>query len=105
MIESLRTRLVRGGHRLLFRWRRDQLTRELADEIELHLEFKRAENSGIGPGPVAELSNRQMGNITLAKEDCRDMWSFMRIGSRRTCGMPSACTDERPCSPRSAYSL
>lgn len=80
MIESLRTWLVRGWHRLLFRWRRDELTRELSEEIEFHREFQRAENceSGMGPGPAAELSNRQMGNITMAKEDCRDMWSFMR---------------------------
>lgn len=65
--------------RVLFRWRRDQLGRELAEELEFHFEQKRAENlrAGLGPLSAAELTRRQMGNITIAAEECHDMWSFM----------------------------
>src|ERR1700742_2685844 len=69
--------------RLAFRWRRDQLARELAEEIEFHREQKQAENAaaGIAPHEAATLTRRQMGNITTAKEECHDMWTFA-IGER-----------------------
>ncbi len=72
--------LVRSWHRIEFRWRRDQFARELTEELEFHLAEKQAENQRLGLGGAAseELSRRQMGNITVAREDCRDMWSFMR---------------------------
>ena len=60
--------LGRLGRRLLFWARRKQLERELAEEIELHVRLK--EVSG---------SRHQMGNLTLAKEESRDMWGFMWI--------------------------
>ena len=80
MNPRLQTWLVRLWHRLLFRWRRDQLAHELTEELEFHFEQKRAENlrAGIDPLPAAELTRRQMGNITMATEECRDMWSFMK---------------------------
>jgi predicted permease len=58
--------------RLLFRWQRERLARELEEELAFHFEQKLAEN------PDVELSRRQMGNMTIAKEECRDMWSFMK---------------------------
>src|SRR5260370_33712329 len=74
------TWLVRLWHRIVFRWRRGQLADELAEELEFHFEQKRAENvrAGIEPLSAAELPRRQMGNITIATEECRDMWSFMK---------------------------
>lgn len=74
------TLLVRSWHRLLFRLRRDQLSRELAEELEFHRLLKQRQNEQAGlPSAVAvELVHKQMGNITLAKEESRDMWSFMR---------------------------
>lgn len=54
--------------RLLFWARRDRLGRELDEELELHLQLKRAEGSGQG-----------IGNLTLAKEESRDMWGFAWI--------------------------
>jgi hypothetical protein len=54
--------------RLLFWARRGQLGRELAEELEFHLQVKGAEESPQG-----------MGNLTLAKEESRDMWGFVWI--------------------------
>jgi putative ABC transport system permease protein len=76
----LQTWFARTWHRFVFRWRRDELARELEQELDFHFAQKQAENrrAGLEPQFAAELSRRQMGNITVAKEDCRDMWSFMR---------------------------
>lgn len=67
--------------RLLFRWRRAQLDRELAEEIESHRLLKQAENGreGLTPQAAGELSRKQMGNIAMAQEDCREMWSFVKL--------------------------
>ncbi|HEY9140627.1 MAG TPA: ABC transporter permease [Bryobacteraceae bacterium] len=75
------TRLVRGWHRLAFRWRRAELDRDLAEEIEFHRALHQTANirAGLAPEAALELSHRQMGNLTLASEECRDMWSFMRL--------------------------
>ncbi len=54
--------------RLLFWARRDQLGRELAEELEFHLHLKEAEGS-----------REAMGNLTLAQEESRDMWGFAWI--------------------------
>jgi predicted permease len=80
MNARLQTWLVRLWHRLLFRWRRDQLAHELAEELEFHFEQKRAENlrAGIEPLSATELTRRQLGNITIATEECREMWSFVK---------------------------
>lgn len=58
--------LARIWRRFLFRWRRDQLHRELAEELSFHLEQKKD-------------SRAEMGNLTLAVEECRDAWSFMSL--------------------------
>lgn len=81
MSRSAVTLLARGWRRLVFRWRRGQLDNELAEELEFHRLLKQAENrrSGLTPREAVELSRRQMGNITLVKEECRDMWSFVGL--------------------------
>src|ERR1700736_1255544 len=73
--------LVRVWNRLQFRLRRAQLDRELAEEIETHRLLKQAEHvsAGLAPQAARELSSRQMGNTAIAREDCRDMWSFMNF--------------------------
>jgi predicted permease len=80
MIPTVQTRIVRGWNRLRFRWRREQLAVELEEELAFHREQKQAENEsqGVAAQPAAELSRRQMGNMTLAREECSDMWSFMK---------------------------
>jgi putative ABC transport system permease protein len=72
MIEFLQTVLARGWRRLAFRWRRGRLSKELAEEIEFH-------RASIHAEPGAGNSRMRMGNITLAQEDCRDMWSFVAV--------------------------
>jgi putative ABC transport system permease protein len=57
--------LPRFCRHLLFFSRREQLERELAEEIEFHRAQKQ--------------DDRAMGNITLAKEESRDVWSFLSI--------------------------
>ena len=60
---SLQTWLARAWHRVLFRWRRDRMYRDLEEELSFHREQTQ--------------DVQQMGNVTLAKEECREMWSFM----------------------------
>jgi predicted permease len=55
----------------VFRWRRAQLDHELAEELKFHLALKQQ--------AAGELSHIQMGNMTIAAEECRDMWSFLRL--------------------------
>jgi predicted permease len=81
MTGLVQTWLVRAWHRIQFRWRRERYARELAEELEFHFEQKQAEcrRSGIGSESSVDFSRRQMGNMTLAKEECRDMWSFLKF--------------------------
>ena len=73
--------LIRGWRLLRFRWSRTQLERELAEEIEFHRSLKQAENrrAGLSLDAARALSRRQMGNMTIAREECRDMWSFVKL--------------------------
>jgi macrolide transport system ATP-binding/permease protein len=73
---------------VLLRWRRYQS--ELAEEIELHREMKRQELATQGLGTSGALE-RQLGNLTLAREDSRSIWlstafeqllQDLRFGSR-----------------------
>jgi len=64
--------------RLKFLRRRAALDRELAEELEFHRAMKQQENEAAGL-PLAEAqaaTQRQMGNLTQAKESSRDTWSF-----------------------------
>jgi len=63
--------LLRVWRHLVFRWRRTELDHELAEELEFHHALKQQ--------AVGELSHIQMGNMTIAAEECRDMWSFLRL--------------------------
>lgn len=78
---SFHTRLIRAWRRLVFRYRRTRLDEELAEELEFHRLLKQDENRRAGLMPLAagELTRRQMGNMTLAAEESRDMWSFLRL--------------------------
>lgn len=69
----------RAWRRLLFRFRRGRLQREVAAEMELHRQLKQEENErgGMQRPEATLLSRRQFGNTTFAQEECREMWSFM----------------------------
>ncbi|MGJ5820785.1 ABC transporter permease [Paludibaculum fermentans] len=81
MNRSFETLLTRAWNRLLFRWRRDRLEQELQEEISFHLDQIETElhGEGLEPGLVWAQSRQRIGNFTLAREECRGMWSFMSI--------------------------
>jgi putative ABC transport system permease protein len=73
--------LSRAWRKLVLLTRREQLGRELAEELELHLQLKQkdAEETGMPAQVAAEESRRAMGNITLAREQSNDIWAFLSI--------------------------
>jgi hypothetical protein len=62
----------------LLRWSRHDA--DLREEIETHRALRQAalERAGLGPDAAAAASRRAMGNIPLAVEDAREVWS-MRV--------------------------
>ena len=64
--------------RLLFRLRRRELERELAEEMRFHLEMKAEANraDGLSEKDAAWAARRQFGNVTRMAEQCRDMWGW-----------------------------
>ncbi len=75
------TWFTRSWNRLRFRSRREELDFDINQEIELHRSMKESEylQSGLSAAESAELSRRQIGNVTLAREESRDMFSFVRL--------------------------
>src|SRR6266849_3244491 len=58
--------------------KRRSLERDLEEEVQFHL-AKRAEKNraqGIGANDARAAARRRFGNVTLVKEDCREMWTF-----------------------------
>jgi len=80
-MRAMNTLLLRSWRRIVFRWRRAQLDRELAEELEFHRSLKQKDNSetGLSAEAAAVLTSRQMGNMTVAREDSREMWSFLML--------------------------
>jgi predicted permease len=57
---------------------RKRLERDLEEELQFHL-AKRAEKNrklGLGEADAQAAARRRFGNVTLVKEDCREMWIF-----------------------------
>ncbi len=57
---------------------RKRLERDLEEELEFHL-ARRAEKNralGLGANDARVAARRRFGNVTLVKEDCREMWIF-----------------------------
>ncbi|MEW6737122.1 MAG: ABC transporter permease, partial [Acidobacteriota bacterium] len=73
--------LLQIWRRLRFYLRRNQFDRELAEEMQLHLELKVEENlqAGMEPAEARACAQRQFGNQTLLKELSREMWGFRSI--------------------------
>lgn len=67
--------------RLLLRLRRDQLDRDLTEELEFHRRLKEQDyrDAGLSDEAAAYRSLRQMGNLTLVREESRNMWSFLTV--------------------------
>ena len=56
---------------------------ELAEEIEVHraMTQERLEQSGVPAVDAASASRRALGNVTLAREEARDIWTWPRLES------------------------
>ncbi len=60
-----------------------QLDSDLFEEIEAHRAMKQAEleRAGVAPAEAARRSRRALGNVTLAREEARDIWKLPRLES------------------------
>ena len=66
----------------LFAWvRRDRLSRELADEMDAHVELlaRDLEHEGMSHDDALAAARRQVGNTTSLRETSRDYWGFPRL--------------------------
>ncbi len=81
MSRLVHTLLARCWHRLAYRLHRDRMNAELNEELEFHRSLLVSENRHAGlPLPAAvDLSYKEMGNMTIVKEDCHNMWRFMAV--------------------------
>ena len=68
-------------HRLQGLGRRRRLNREIDDEVAFHLAMREAEHARAGSADAALAARRQFGNVTLVKEQVRDMWKFPSLES------------------------
>ena len=57
---------------------RGRLYNDLSEEIQQHLEEKIEElvAGGMSREDAAHAAHREFGNVTMIKEDCREMWTF-----------------------------
>lgn len=69
----------RAWRRISFWSRRDRLSQELSEELEFHLHLKQSAKRETGTRQASEESRHEMGNVTLAKEESRDMWGFVAL--------------------------
>src|SRR5437773_5005695 len=60
---------------------REQVERDLDEEMQLHKELRQEEyrNMGIDQDSAQHKANRQFGNVTLLKEVSREMWGWRSI--------------------------
>jgi hypothetical protein len=67
--------------RLLYLFRRSREDADLREEIEAHraLRQEAMERDGLAPADAAVASRRALGNIALAAEDARDVWTTPAI--------------------------
>jgi predicted permease len=58
--------------------KRKKLERDLKEELEFHLAMRAEKNRalGIAAKDAQAAARRRFGNVTLVKEDCREMWTF-----------------------------
>ena len=65
-------------YRLRNLWRRQAREAELDAELQFHLETEAEEQiaAGLPADDARQAARRSLGNITLAKEDARDVWTW-----------------------------
>src|SRR5271157_556165 len=64
--------------RLVSLIKRDRLESDLDDELRFHVEMRARDNvtSGMSDGEARYAAHRAFGNLTLVREETRDMWGF-----------------------------
>ena len=72
------TSLIR---RLWYRVTQARHDTDLSEEIETHRQLRQAqlERDGVSPADAALASRRALGNVTLAREEARDVWTLAWI--------------------------
>jgi len=62
-------------------WWREQLDRDLEDELRFHLAMREEEYraAGLDAAEARHAAARRLGNPVALKEECRDMWNFARL--------------------------
>ena len=62
-------------------FKRNQLNRDLEDELAFHLAMREAKNRerGIRGEEARHAARRQLGNLTRIKEACQEAWSFVSL--------------------------
>jgi predicted permease len=70
--------MTRWMRRLASFVRRRRLDDDLADEIRLHIELRREAlvDAGMDPREAAYEARRMFGNVTVKREESREMWGF-----------------------------
>ena len=60
---------------------RRRLDCDLADEMELHIELRRQAlvDAGLDPREADDEARRVFGNLTLKRDEARDMWRFRSL--------------------------
>jgi predicted permease len=76
-------RLIRSWCRLVFLFRRNQMDKDLAEEMRLHLEMKAREKreAGMSEQEARWAAQREFGNPLNLKEVSRDMWGWTSVDS------------------------
>ncbi|HEY7211713.1 MAG TPA: ABC transporter permease [Bryobacteraceae bacterium] len=72
---------LRLYRRLQFCLRRAEAAQALDDELAFHQDMKQRDNerAGYERNVAHDLSRKQMGNVTLAREESRESWGFLRL--------------------------
>ena len=78
---SLAERVHAARRRWKALWWRDQLDRDLQDELRFHLAMREEEYraEGLDAEEARHAAERRLGNPVALKEECRDMWTFARL--------------------------
>jgi predicted permease len=73
-----RQQLITAWHRVIARFRRARLDRDLDDELAFHLAMREAEciRQGVAPDQARETARRAFGGVAQFKEQAREMWTF-----------------------------
>jgi predicted permease len=71
-----RDALIGVWHRVVALVRRRRLSREIDDELAFHLAMREQDHVRQGHRDAALAARRQFGNVSVVKEQVRDMWTF-----------------------------